>query len=268
MKLLLNEVKGSIMEINRKVAVVTGAASGLGLASARALHAAGARVVAVDLNDEALAQAVGTMGADVRALAIDVSDEVAIGRGVSGVLEQEGAVHILVNCAGVLGPAKTVSRDTLFPLELWNQVIAVNLSGTFHMIRHCARAMTHNAPDASGDRGVIINTASGAAWQGQKGQAAYSATKAGVIGLTLPVARDLAQHAIRIVAIAPGLFETGMSAGMPQKVFDNLVDTTLLYPPRMGVPPEYAALVRHIVENAYLNATTISLDGGARVGNR
>lgn len=256
------------MEIKGKVAAVTGAASGLGLASVRALHAAGARVVAIDVNADALAKSVEPLGSSIRAVTLDVSDEAAIGHAVSGVLEREGAVHILVNCAGVLGPAKTVSRGELFPLGLWNQVIAINLSGTFHMIRHCARAMTHNAPDASGDRGVIINTASGAAWQGQKGQAAYSATKAGVIGLTLPVARDLAQHAIRIVAIAPGLFETGMSAGMPQKVFDNLVSTTLLFPPRMGVPSEYAGLVCHIVENAYLNATTISLDGGARVGSQ
>lgn len=256
------------MEIEGKVAVVTGAASGLGLASTRALHAAGARVVATDVNATALGSAVKPLGGDVRAVALDVSDEAAIDDTISDVLEQEGAVHILVNCAGVLGPAKTVSGDKLFPVALWNQVMAINLSGTFHMIRHCARAMTHNAPDDSGDRGVIINTASGAAWQGQMGQAAYSATKAGVIGLTLPVARDLARHAIRVVAIAPGLFDTGMSAGMPEKVFDNLVNTTLLYPPRMGTPPEYAGLVRHIVENTYLNATTISLDGGARVGNQ
>jgi len=257
------------LEIKRKVALVTGAASGLGLASVLALHAAGARIVAIDVNAEALAKAVEPLlGDGVRPVVLDVSDEPAIGNAMSSVMEQEGAVHILVNCAGVLGPAKTVSRDHLFPLELWNQVLAINLSGTFHMIRHCALAMTRNTPDASGDRGVIINTASGAAWQGQKGQAAYSATKAGVIGLTLPVARDLAQHAIRVVAIAPGLFETGMSAGMPQKVFDHLVDTTLLYPPRMGVPSEYAGLVCHIVENAYLNATTIGLDGGARVGNQ
>lgn len=256
------------MEIKEKVAVVTGAASGLGLATVRALHAAGARVVAADVNEGALTEAVASLSAGVRAVALDVSDEAAIGKAVAGILEQEGGIHILVNCAGVLGPAKTVSKDKLFPLDLWNQVIAINLSGTFHMIRHCARAMMQNAPDASGDRGVIVNTASGAAWQGQKGQAAYSATKAGVIGLTLPVARDLAQHAIRIVAVAPGLFETGMSAGMPDKVFDNLVNTTLLYPPRMGSPAEYAAMVRHIVENVYVNATTISLDGGARVGNQ
>lgn len=255
------------MQIEGKVAIVTGAASGLGFASARALHSAGARVVAIDVNSAALVAATGPLGVGVRAVTVDVSDERAIANTISDVLEEEGAAHILVNCAGVLGPAKTVSKDKPFPLELWNQVIAINLSGTFHMIRHCARAMTHNSPDASGDRGVIINTASGAAWQGQMGQAAYSATKAGVIGLTLPVARDLAQHAIRVVAIAPGLFETGMSAGMPKRVFDNLVDTTLLYPTRMGIPHEYADLVCHIVKNAYLNATTISLDGGARVGN-
>ena len=154
--------------------------------------------------------------------------------------------------------------------EMWigRAVDNQNLTGTFNVVRHAALAMTANQPNAEGERGVIVNTASGAAWQGQMGQAAYSASKAGVIGLTLPAARDLAAHGIRVMAIAPGLFETGMSAGMPTKVSQHLIDQTILFPTRMGRPDEFAGLVRHIVENAYLNATTISIDAGTRVGTR
>ena len=148
-------------------------------------------------------------------------------------------------------------------------MIGINLTGTFNIIRFAAVAMSRNQPEgASGERGVIINTASGAASQGQVGQAAYSASKAGVIGLTLPVARDLAEHGIRVVSIAPGLFDTGMVAGMPPKVSQSIVDRMILYPNRMGQPEEFAALVRHIAENAYLNATTISIDAGARMQAR
>lgn len=256
------------MQLQDKVALVTGAASGLGLATCTALHGAGARVIATDVDVAALERAVQHLGTRLRAVALDVSDEAAIAEVVAGTLEIEGALHVLVNCAGILGPSKTISRGQLFPVELWNKVLAVNLSGSFHTIRHASLAMTRNAPDESGERGVIINTASGAAWQGQMGQAAYSASKAAVVGMTLPIARDLAEHGIRVVAIAPGLFETGMSAGMPPKVSQNLIDNMVLFPPRMGRPPEFAGLVRHIVENQYLNATTIDIDGGGRVGTR
>ena len=253
------------MNLNNKVAVVTGAASGLGLATCKALFAAGARVVGFDLDAEAVQTA---LGPDMKGLAVDVSDEAGIKAGIDAVMELHGAVHIVVNCAGILGPCKTLSRGELFPIDLWNRVIAVNLSGTFHMIRHAALAMSGNEPDASGERGVVVNTASGAAWQGQMGQAAYSASKAGVIGMTLPIARDLAEHGIRVVAIAPGLFETGMAAGMPPKVADKLINNMVLYPGRMGQPDEFAGLVRHIAENPYINATTVSIDGGGRVGTR
>ncbi|HLT26747.1 MAG TPA: SDR family NAD(P)-dependent oxidoreductase [Zeimonas sp.] len=256
------------MQLQGKVAFVTGAASGLGLATCAMLHEAGARVVATDVDGEALERAVEPFGEGVRAFVLDVSDEKAIEAAVGRALEVEGAVHVLVNCAGILGPSKTISRGQPFPVDLWDKVLAVNLSGSFHAIRHAALAMTRNDPDEGGERGVIVNTASGAAWQGQMGQAAYSASKAAVIGMTLPIARDLAEHGIRVVSIAPGLFETGMSAAMPPKVSQNLIDNMVLFPRRMGQPPEFASLVRHIVENPYLNATTISVDGGGRVGTR
>src|SRR5690606_4606639 len=177
--------------------------------------------------------------------------------------------HVAVNCAGVADAAKTLnSKGEPFPLATWDKVIAINLTGTFNVIRLAAVAMARNAPNDDGERGVIVNTASGAAWQGQMGQAAYSASKAAVIGMTLPIARDLAEHGSRVVSIAPGLFETGMSAAMPPKVSQNLIDNMVLFPRRMGQPPEFASLVRHIVENPYLNATTISVDGGGRVGTR
>ncbi|MCR4143222.1 MULTISPECIES: SDR family NAD(P)-dependent oxidoreductase [Burkholderiales] len=253
------------MNVNNKVAVVTGAASGLGLATCKALAAAGARVVGFDLDAETVQAA---LAPDIRGLAVDVANEADIKTGIDTVLELHGAIHIVVNCAGILGPCKTLSKGQMFPTELWERVIAVNLSGTFNMIRHAALAMSRNEPDESGDRGVIVNTASGAAWQGQMGQAAYSASKAGVIGMTLPIARDLAEHGIRMVAIAPGLFDTGMAAGMPPKVADKLINNMVLYPARMGQPEEFAGLVRHVVENSYINATTISIDGGGRVGTR
>ncbi|CAB3778403.1 putative oxidoreductase [Paraburkholderia caffeinitolerans] len=248
------------MNLQNKVAIVTGAASGLGLATCKGLAAAGAKVVGFDLDQTKLDEA---LGADMSGIAVDVSDEASVRAGVERVLEMHAAVHVAVNCAGILGPSKTISKGQLFPSELWNRVLGVNLTGTFNVIRYAALAMTANEPDESGERGVIINTSSGAARQGQMGQAAYSASKAGVIGMTLPIARDLADHAIRVVSIAPGLFESGMSAGMPQKVSDGLLEK-MLFPRRMGRPEEFAGLVRHIVENAYLNAMTIDIDCGMR----
>lgn len=180
-----------------------------------------------------------------------------------------GAIHVAVNCAGILRAAKTVSKGEPFPLTTWNSVLAVNLTGTFNMIRFAALAMMRNVPHVEGaERGVIVNVSSGAAFQGQLGQAAYSASKAGVIGLTLPVARDLAEHAIRVVTIAPGLFDTAMVAGMPSNVSQSVVDRMILFPPRMGRAEEFAKLVGHVVENTYLNATTINLDAGARMTAR
>ena len=256
------------MELNDKIALVTGAASGLGLATSKALLASGARVLALDVDADRLQQAFGALGDRVRQRVVDVADDPQVKAAVAAAVDAWGALHIAVNCAGVLGPSKTLSKGETFPFELWNRVIGVNLTGTFNVVRHAALAMAANEPNADGERGVIVNTSSGAAWQGQMGQAAYSASKAGVIGLTLPAARDLAAHGIRVMAIAPGLFETGMLAGMPPKVSQHLIDQTILFPNRMGRPEEFAGLVRHIVENAYLNATTLSLDAGSRLGTR
>lgn len=253
------------MDIKNTMALVTGAGSGLGLATCKALVDAGAKVVAVDLDEDRLVREMAPLGDNVRALKVDVADDASVEAAVAFAVRTFGSLQVAVNCAGILGPCKTLSKGELFPLDLWNRVIGVNLTGTFNVIRHAARAMAQNEPNVDGERGVIVNTSSGAAWQGQMGQAAYSASKAAVMGLTLPVARDLAQHGVRVVALAPGLFETGMSAGMPTKVAQNIIEKVILFPNRMGQAPEFSALVRHVVENAYLNATTLSIDGGARL---
>jgi len=248
------------MNLNDKVVVVTGAASGLGLATCRALRDAGARVVGLDLDQARLDAA---LGGEILGIAVDVANEASVKAGIDQVMERFGALHVAVNCAGILGPSKTLSKGQLFPSDLWHRVLAVNLTGTFNVIRHAALAMTANEPEETGERGVIVNTASGAAREGQMGQAAYSASKAGVIGMTLPIARDLAEHGIRVLSLAPGLFESGMSAGMPAKVSESIVNS-LLFPRRMGQPQEFAALVRHVVENPYLNALTLDIQCGMR----
>jgi len=257
------------MKIEGKVAVVTGAASGLGYASACALASAGACVVAIDLDAGRLARLHDVVPPERLLIqAASVADEKSVAAAIDAAVARFGAIHIAVNCAGVADAAKTVSKGEPFPLSTWDKVIAVNLTGTFNVIRLAAARMVGNEPGEDGERGVIVNTSSGAAWQGQIGQAAYSASKAGVMGLTLPVARDLAPHGIRVVSIAPGLFDTAMVAGMPENVSRSIIDRMVLFPSRMGRADEFAALVRTIVENAYFNATTISLDAGARMSSR
>lgn len=256
------------MNLQNKVAVVTGAASGLGFATCKTMAAAGAKVVGLDRDETKLATLASELGANCIVRSVDVADEASVQTGIDAAVQAFGTIHVAVNCAGVADSAKTLSRGQPFPLATWSKVIAVNLTGTFNVIRFAAQVMSANEPGAGGERGVIINTASGAAWQGQIGQAAYSASKAGVMGLTLPVARDLAELGIRVVTIAPGLFDTSMVAGLPENVSQSIINRMILFPNRMGQAEEFGGLVRHIAENQYLNATTISLDAGARMSAR
>jgi NAD(P)-dependent dehydrogenase (short-subunit alcohol dehydrogenase family) len=255
------------MNPSGKVAIVTGGASGLGRAVAETLLQAGARVVLFDRDADRGAEAAAAAGEAAVFVPVDVTSEAQVQAGIDFALERFGAIHVCVNCAGVPDAAKTVADGKPFPLATWQKVIAVNLTGTFNVLRLAAVAMTRNAPEDD-ERGVIVNLSSGAAHDGQIGQAAYAASKAGVIGLTLPVARDLAEHGIRCVAVAPGLFDTPMVAGLPKKVAQSIIDRMILFPQRMGRPQELAHLVRSIVENPYLNATCLHIDAGARMSAR
>jgi NAD(P)-dependent dehydrogenase (short-subunit alcohol dehydrogenase family) len=253
------------MQIKDKVFVVTGGGSGLGAATARQLVAEGGKVVLVDLNRAAGEALAAELGAAARFVEADVAGE-ASGAQVFALARTEfGAVHGLVNCAGVAPAEKVLGKEGPHRLESFSRVININLVGTFNMIRLAAEAMMANAPDAGGERGVIVNTASVAAFEGQLGQAAYAASKGGIVALTLPVARELARSGIRCMTIAPGIMETPMLLGMPPEVQDSL-NKMVPFPTRMGKPAEYAALVKHIVENSYLNGEVIRLDGAIRMG--
>jgi len=257
------------MQIANTIALVTGAASGLGFSTAHKLSSQGASIVALDLDLQRLEKLAGVISADrLLAVAGSVANAGQVQAAIDAALERFGALHVAVNCAGVADAAKTVSKGKAFPLEVWEKVISINLTGTFNVIRLAAVAMIRNAPNEDGERGVIVNTSSGAAWQGQVGQAAYAASKAGVIGLTLPVARDLADVGVRVVSIAPGLFDTGMVASLPQNVTQSIIDRMILFPDRLGKPEEFAGLVQLIIETPYFNATTINLDAGARLTPR
>jgi NAD(P)-dependent dehydrogenase (short-subunit alcohol dehydrogenase family) len=252
------------MDIAGKVFIVTGAASGLGEGTARRLAAHGATVVLADLQDErgaAIAAEIG--GAFVRC---DVTSE-ADGQAVVAKAVSLGKLMGLVNCAGIAPAVKTVGKDGPHPLATFSKTITVNLIGSFNMIRLAADAMCKNAPEATGERGVLINTASVAAYDGQIGQAAYAASKGGVVGMTLPIARDLARSGIRCCTIAPGIFGTPMLFGMPKEVQDALA-AGVPFPSRLGTPEDYAKLVQHIVENDMLNGETIRLDGAIRLAPR
>lgn len=257
------------MDIRDKVAIVTGGASGLGEATVLRIAAAGGKAVIFDL-DETRGEAVtAKAGGAVLFAGVDIADEAAVQAGIAKAREAFGAVHICVNCAGIPGRSgRVVGRKGPMPLADFEQVIRVNLIGTFNVVRLAAAEMLKNAPDAhTGERGVIVNTSSLAALEGQMGQVAYAASKAGVIGMMLPLVRDLSQFGVRVLTVAPGLFDTPMGAGAPPELQEKLV-ATLEFPKRMGRPEEFASLVGHLVENAYLNGEVIRIDAGTRAPPR
>ena len=253
------------MQIKDKVFLVTGAGSGLGAATARNLAEGGAKVVLLDLNREAGEKVAAELGANARFVETDVASESSAVNAVQAAISAFGAIHGLVNCAGVAPAEKVVGKEGPHKLESFTRTININLIGTFNMLRLAAEAMLKNVPDEGGERGVIVNTASVAAFEGQLGQAAYAASKGAIVALTLPVAREFARSGIRCLTIAPGIMETPMLLGMPAEVQESL-NKMVPFPTRMGKPSEYAALVRHIAENSYLNGEVIRLDGAIRMG--
>ncbi len=255
------------MNLEGKIALVTGGASGLGAATTRELVTGGAKVVIVDLNDElGAAMEAEHAGAVVYAKA-DVSDEVQSEAAVARAVSEFGALHILMNVAGIGGSRRVVGREGPVDLAWFKNIINVNLIGTFNMTRLAAAAMVSNDPNEDGERGVIINTASIAAMDGQIGQVAYSASKGGIVGMTLPLARDLSRHGIRVATIAPGIFDTPLLAKLPDDVRSAL-GASVPFPQRLGQPKEYAQLARQIIENSMLNGEVIRLDGALRMAPR
>jgi NAD(P)-dependent dehydrogenase (short-subunit alcohol dehydrogenase family) len=256
---------GGIMRLDGLAAIVTGGGSGLGAATAERLAAAGCRVAAVDINEaaaKATADRIGGIG-----IACDVADSASAEAAVAAAAKAHGVARILVNCAGVGTAGRIVGRDGPLKLDAFERVIRVNLIGTFNMLRLAAAAMSEADPLEENERGVIINTASIAAFEGQVGQAAYAASKGGVASLTLPAARELARAGIRVMTIAPGLFHTPMVAQLPPEIQASL-GASIPYPPRLGMPAEYASLVEYIIGNRFLNGEVIRLDGALRMAPR
>jgi len=252
------------MQIQNHVFLVTGGGSGLGAATATMLAANGAKVVIADVNESGAKRVSGFPGGATRFVKADVTDERSTQAAVDFCVSEFGAIHGLVNCAGVAPGERVVGRNGPHALASFERAVKINLIGTFNAIRLAAAKMSVQAPEASGERGVIVNTSSVASMDGQIGQAAYSASKAGVNGMTLPIARELAKFGIRVMTIAPGIFETPMLQGMSEEVRASL-GSQVPFPPRLGKPEEYAALVRHIVENEMLNGEVIRLDGAIRM---
>lgn len=252
------------MNIEQKTFLITGGASGLGEATARLLAAQGARLVLADLNTDAGESLAEELGSAARFCQTDVSDEVQMRAAVDLAVSAFGQLQGLVCCAGIAPGEKVLGREGPHRLPSFARAVHINLIGTFNAIRLAAEAMARNAPDEGGERGVIVCTASVAAFDGQIGQAAYSASKAGVVGMTLPIARELARYGVRVMTIAPGIFETPMLKGLPQAAQDSL-GMQVPFPSRLGRPAEFAQLVRSIVENAMLNGEVIRLDGAIRM---
>jgi NAD(P)-dependent dehydrogenase (short-subunit alcohol dehydrogenase family) len=252
------------MQIQGSTFIVTGGASGLGAATARMVVDAGGNVLIADLKDDEGRACADALGQAARFVRTDVADEASGKAAVAAALGAFGGVHGLVNCAGMVHGEKVVGKEGPHTLAGFARAININLTGTFNLVRLAADAMARNVPNSGGERGVIVNTASVAAFDGQIGQAAYSASKAGVVGMTLPIARELARFGIRVMAIAPGIFETPMVAGLSAEVQESL-GKMVPFPPRLGKPAEFASLVRQIIENPMLNGEVIRLDGAIRM---
>jgi len=250
------------MLLKDQAAIVTGGASGLGAATARKLAAQGAKVTVCDLN----AKLAETVAAEIKGVAVtcDVSDAASAEAAIAQAAKAHGPARVLVNCAGIGVAKRVVGRDGPMALADFDKVVKVNLIGTFNMLRLAAAEMSKLEPQATGERGVIINTASVAAYDGQIGQSAYSASKGGIVGMTLPIARELAQFGVRVLTIAPGLFLTPLLANLPQEAQDSLA-AAIPFPRRLGNADEFAALALHMVENAYLNGEVVRLDGSLRM---
>lgn len=255
------------MEIKNKVFLVTGGASGLGKATAELIIREGGKVLIADMNIEAGQKAQQELGTSSYFEQTDVSDEASAQNSINQAISKFGHLHGLINCAGVAPAEKILGKNGPHGLASYSNVIKINLIGTFNMIRLAAQAMSNNPTDAHGDNGVIISTASVAAFEGQIGQAAYASSKGGVVALTLPIARELARSKIRVMTIAPGIMETPMLLSMPADVQESL-GKMVPHPSRLGKPSEFAALVKHIIENSYLNGEVIRLDGAIRMGSK
>ncbi|HLU06606.1 MAG TPA: SDR family NAD(P)-dependent oxidoreductase [Woeseiaceae bacterium] len=252
------------MQLDKATAIVSGGASGLGLATASKIIEAGGRAVLLDINEEQGARSASELGERARFVAADISSEEQVRAAVNTAVDFMGGVSLAVNCAGILLPARVLGRDGPAPAESFLRSLTINLLGSFILLKEAANVMQANEANTDGERGVIVNTASVAAFEGQIGQAGYSASKGGVVGMTLPIARELARFGIRVNTIAPGIFLTPMMAGLPQDVQDSL-GRQVPFPPRLGRPEEYADLVASIYSNAMINGETIRLDGAIRM---
>jgi 3-hydroxyacyl-CoA dehydrogenase / 3-hydroxy-2-methylbutyryl-CoA dehydrogenase len=255
------------MQVKDSIAVITGGASGLGEACVRSLSALGGKVAILDIAEERGEKLAAELGPNVTFVHGDVTSDELSSAAVGKAVAAFGKITVAINCAGVADPGKILSKKGPMSLAFFNRVIQINLVGTLNIIRLAVEQMVKNTPNEEGEKGVIINTASVAAFDGQIGQAAYSSSKAGVVGMTLPIARECADYGIRVMTIAPGLFDTPMMAGLPESVRVMLAQTTP-FPKRLGRPQEYAALARHIIENSMLNGECIRLDGSIRMTAR
>lgn len=255
------------MHVEGKSAIVTGGASGLGSATVRRLHSLGAKVVIADINQDAGKGLESELKHGALFVETDVTLDTSVQQALHQALSHHGGIHILVNCAGIALAEKVLGKEGPHQLNHFAEIIQVNLIGTFNALRLAAAAMAQNQPDQEGERGVIVNTASVSAFDGQIGQVAYSASKGGIVALTLPAARELGGQGIRVVSIAPGTFDTPLLAGLPEKARISLAHQ-VPFPSRLGRPEEFASLVQHIIENVMLNGETVRLDGALRMGPR